>query len=198
MLRAEWFSAAAMDWLSSATSMRRVWIAGLSAAEISPGREDEHGERPDPLRRQREQDLHEGERDETAEQRPLEVAVGEDAADEVADRHAEAHDHEHDRHDPLRRAGDLGDHRRDVAVDGEESAEPDRADRERQPHLPMRKTPQLGTEGAAGVARVLGHEEGDADGRGGEDRRDDDEGRSPARPAGRGTCRAARPRRSRS
>ena len=36
MFSAEWFSAAAMDWLSSATSIMRVWIVGLSTEETNP------------------------------------------------------------------------------------------------------------------------------------------------------------------
>ncbi|MNO00469.1 hypothetical protein D3C81_2203650 [compost metagenome] len=36
MLRAEWFIAAAIDWLSSATSISRVWIVGLSTDDTNP------------------------------------------------------------------------------------------------------------------------------------------------------------------
>ena len=155
MLSAEWLSAAAIDWLSSATSISRVWIVGLSTDETKPVAKTKNAERPDPLRRQREQSQHDGERDEPADERALEVDVGEVAADEVADRHAEAHQHEDDRHDPLRRSGDLGDHRRDVAVDREEAAEADRADAEREPHLADAEDLELRAEGAPGIARVL-------------------------------------------
>ena len=136
MFSAEWLRAAAIDWLSSATSIRRVWIVGLSTDETKPVAKTKKPSAKIHCAVSASSTSTTASADEPADQRALEIDVGEVAADEVADRHAEAHQHEHDRHDPLGRPGDLGDHRRDVAVHGEESAEADGADAEREPDLP--------------------------------------------------------------
>ena len=76
--------------------------------------------------------------------------VGEPSADEVADRHAESDHDQHQRHELGRQSRDVGRERCDIAVDGEEPAEADRADAEGEPDL----GPREGSSSRAIVARV--------------------------------------------
>ncbi len=91
MLRAEWFIAAAIDWLSSATSISRVWIVGLSTDDTKPTTKTQQPERHDPEGQDREQaeDDDEG-RASPEQQRAAQVDVCEVAADEVLPRSCRA------------------------------------------------------------------------------------------------------------
>ena len=106
--------------------------------------------------------------------------VGEPSAGEVADRHAEAEDDEHDGHHRRGQAGHLGGERGDVAVHGEEPAEADRPDAEREPHLRAAERPQLALHGRVLVARLPRHGEQHGHEREREDAGDGQVGDAPA------------------
>ncbi len=127
MLRAEWLTAAASVWLSPATSISRVWIAGRErrrrAADEEHADEEADGSTARSARAPASDDRERAEADEDRAQTRV---VGEAAADEVADRHADAATTSTNGTNARRQTGDLGRHRGDVAVDGEEPAEADR------------------------------------------------------------------------
>ena len=87
---------------------------------------------------------HEGERDQRAEQRRRQAAVGQLAAEQIADDEAAA-EHQQDRRDRgLREAGDRGQDRLDVGEDGEHAGKAEHGHGEAEQHLrrPARRAPR--------------------------------------------------------